>query len=233
MNALSQQLQQFLSALKDPTHATNLFGSTHPGTSAYANNVLHNRADALTEAFPTVRQLVGEEFFDAMARAAARVQRSRSGDLNRYGSEFAQFIADFPPAASLGYLADVARLDWLCHLAYYAEDAEAFDLGVLASLTPEEQAGLCFTLHPSVALLRSPDQGQETALVWRNPRHRVRVIRLLPAPAAFLQACAQTLPFAEALERALDADMEFDLGVSLQGWIRDQVISNHSPGELV
>lgn len=250
---LATQLRKFATALHDAADAKRQFGATAQGISAYANNVLHNRADALAEAFPVVLQLVGEEFFGAMARAAARVQPSRSGDLNRYGETFPAFIADFPPAQSLPYLADAARLDWLCHQAYYADDAEPFDAGRLATLTPEQQSSLAFVLHPAVAVIRSPwpvaslwcahqpteggdfpspDQGGETALVWRDLRRHVQVRRILPAEAVFLESCLAGLPFIEALASALDADEEFVLEVSLQRWIADQVVTDYSTGEI-
>ncbi|QDQ27316.1 DUF2063 domain-containing protein [Chitinimonas arctica] len=241
---LDRLQQDFVQAMHDPQAAQTLFGRSAGGASAYANNALLNRADALSEAYPVVLQLVGEEFFGGMARAYARVTPSRSGDLNRYGVDFADFIADFAPARELAYLPDTARLDWLCHCAYYAADHAEFSLALLAEVPAEKQGGLRLLLAPAVGLLGSrwpiaslwlahqpnagdfpsPDQGSENALVWRNGHNRVRVRRLMPAEHAFLRACQAGLPLAEALERAMDEDMEFDLGLSLQGWISDQVI---------
>ncbi|PHV12195.1 HvfC/BufC family peptide modification chaperone [Chitinimonas sp. BJB300] len=240
--------QRFIAATHDAAKAETLFGATARGASAYANNTLFNRADALAEAYPVVLQLVGEEFFGGMARAYARQAPSLSGDMNTYGGDFPSFIATFVPAQALPYLADTARLDWHCHLAYYAADCGALRLDALAATFGEEQAGFHFVLAPAVSLLHSPwpiaslwrahqplehdaanafpspDQGSEQALVWRNVRNRVQVQRLLPAEFAFLKACQKALPLAEALELALDEDMEFDFGLSLQRWVTDQVI---------
>lgn len=248
---LDELQRRFAQALHDAAAAQALFGASAHGASAYANNTLFNRADALAEAYPIVRQLVGDEFFGGMARAHARTTPSRSGDLNRYGDGFADFIRDFPPAQDIPFLADAARLDWLCHLAYYAEDSPPFDLARLARVPAEQHGSLHFQLAPSASLLRSPwpvaslwlahqpeggdfpspDQGGEMALAWRNPRNRVQVRRLMPADHAFLSACARQLPLAEALECAMDEDMEFDFGLSLQQWLHDQVIVdfNESP----
>ncbi|WP_051319326.1 HvfC/BufC N-terminal domain-containing protein [Chitinimonas koreensis] len=241
---LDELQRRFVAALADPALAAELFGDHAGGADAYANNRLFNRADALAEAYPVVRQLVGEAFFGGLARAYARITPSRSGDLNRYGEGLAGFIAGFPPARELPYLADAARLDWLCHMAYYADDAAPFDLAALAAVPAERQGGLALRLAPAAGLLRSawpiaslwqahqpeggdfpsPDQGGEAALAWRDGRNRVRVRRLPAAESAFLAAAAEGLPLAEALERALDEDMEFDFGASLQRWIADQVI---------
>ncbi|MGQ5522897.1 HvfC/BufC family peptide modification chaperone [Chitinimonas sp. PSY-7] len=239
---------RFIAATHDATLADDLFGQYARGATAYANNTLFNRADALAEAYPVVLQLVGDEFFGGMARAYARLTPSLSGDMNVYGNSFPAFIASFEPAQDLPYLADAARLDWYCHLAYYAADCEMLRFDALAAVLGEQQAHLNFVLAPAVSLLRSPwpvaslwrahqpleqdaanafpspDQGGELVLVWRNARNRVQVRRLLPAEFAFLNACQQALPLPEALERALDEDMEFDFGLSLQRWVTDQVI---------
>lgn len=245
---LAELQARFIAATHDAATAEALFGASAKGASAYANNTLFNRADALGEAYPVVQQLVGAEFFGGMARAYARRHPSRSGDMNAYGAEFADFIAQFPPAAELPYLADCARLDWLCQRAYYAPDQPALKLDALASIPAERQASLGFRLADAVGLLvspwpvaslwrahqplehdaanafPSPDQGGERALVWRDAHNKVQVRRLLPAEHAFLAACQQQLPLAEALERALDEDMDFDFGLSLQRWVADQVI---------
>lgn len=251
MRSLAMLQRAFREATHSPAQATRLFGETASGISAYANNILFNRVDALAEAFPVVKQLVGDEFFNAMALAAAKAQPSQSGNLNLYGAGFAAFVADFPPAQSLPYLADAARVDWLGHCAYYAVDHAPFDPARLATLDADAQSALCFELGPAVGLMTSawpvaslwrahqpedspdyndfpsPDQGGERVLVWRDARRRVRVMRLLPAEFAFLDACQRQQPLTEALECALDADMDFDLGLSLQRWINDQVIVNY------
>ncbi|MFC4160869.1 HvfC/BufC family peptide modification chaperone [Chitinimonas lacunae] len=239
MNRLSELQDGFIAAQGDPELARQLFGASARGLSAYANNTLFNRADALAEAFPIVRRLVGDDFFGAMARAFARGTPSTSGDLNRYGATFPDFIAGFAPAADLPYLADAARLDWLVHLAYYAADAGPFDFAALAAVDPAQQAELVFIPHPASALLTSPwpiaslwlahqggefpaqDQGGETALVWRD--HHPSVRPLAPAEAAFVTALYDGEPLGLAIEAAFAQDETFELGVSLNRLIADQV----------
>jgi hypothetical protein len=248
MTSLAELQQRFAQAMQEADAATALFGRHARGASAYATNRLFNRADTLADAYPVVRQLVGDAFFGGMARAFSRITPSRSGDLHRYGEAFADFIARFAPAADIPYLADSARLDWQCHRAYFAEDHAPLAFERLAEVAPEQHGALHFALAPAAGLLSSPwpvaslwrahqpegsadwnefpspDQGGEYVLSWRDRHHRVRVRRLSAAQHAFLLACQQRLPLAEAFERALDIDMEFDIGVSLQGWIADQVI---------
>jgi hypothetical protein len=60
-----------------------------------------------------------------MAGAFARANPPRSPVMAHYGAGFAGFIEEFPPAAGLPYLADVARLELLRVHAYHAVEAQA------------------------------------------------------------------------------------------------------------
>ena len=75
-------------------------------------------------------------------------QPSPSGDLNDYGGAFADFLAAYPHAVELPYLADVARLEWLVQAVYYAADAGPADLSALAATPPERCGELRFALAP-------------------------------------------------------------------------------------
>lgn len=93
--------------------------------AVYRNNVIFSLIDALADSFPVVQMLVGETFFRAMAREFAYQYPPRSPVLAQYGADFPGFIGDFQPAASLPYLADVARLEYAYIQAYHAADAAA------------------------------------------------------------------------------------------------------------
>ncbi|MGQ0650768.1 MAG: HvfC/BufC family peptide modification chaperone [Betaproteobacteria bacterium] len=140
MRSLLEQQREFAGAL--------LAGDAR--LEQYRRNVLGNWAGALASAYPTVRAIVGAEFFEAMARAYGAAHPSRDADLNRFGADFASFAAGFAPAADLPYLGDVARMDWLAHLAWYAADAAA-----PRPLEAEAFAALPLALAPGCALCAS------------------------------------------------------------------------------
>lgn len=108
---------------------------------------------ALTLNFPAVRALVGSEFFEAAAREFIRQQPPTQACLNDYGASFPAFLAGFGPAASVSYLADVARLEWAVCRALHAPEALPADLQGLARLEPSEMARVCFEPHPAVSVL--------------------------------------------------------------------------------
>lgn len=109
--------------------------------------------NALRLAHPAVERLVGAAFFEAAARCFAAASPPHSAWLDEYGGTFADFLAAFPPAAALSYLADVARLDWLVHRALHAPDAAPLDLGSLAGLDVQVQDDVRLEPHPALGLL--------------------------------------------------------------------------------
>lgn len=125
------------------------------GLEAYRRSVLANLAAAVQTTYPVVGAIVGEAFLDAAARRYALGHPSASGDLNAYGGDFGDFLASFSPAASLPYLPDVARLEWLVHAVYGREDAPLPDLSLLAETTPDRWGELHFQLDPAHAAMPS------------------------------------------------------------------------------
>jgi hypothetical protein len=120
----------------------------------YRNTCLSTLVNALRLSFPAVQRLVGVEFFDASAREFIRRHPPASAWLNDYGAGFAGFLSGFVPAATLPYLADVARLEWTVNRALHADDAPGLDLARLAALHQSARARVSFTAHPGLSLLR-------------------------------------------------------------------------------
>jgi len=100
------------------------WNGSDPGTrfAVYRNNLIVSLVDALADTYPVVQEMVGVEFFRAMAREFVRVQPPASPVLAHYGAGFAEFIEDFPPAADLPYLPDLARLELMRVEVYHAAD---------------------------------------------------------------------------------------------------------------
>src|SRR5204862_7472176 len=115
-------------------------------------NVMANAMRALADVYPITRKLVGDEFFDGLAREYCRQHPSVSGDLNELGEHLADFVGAFAHTQPLPYLPDVARLEWLAHVAHYAADHAPFDIAHLATLTEHDYSRLALELHPAVAL---------------------------------------------------------------------------------
>lgn len=119
----------------------------------HRHNIELSLARALGATFSTVKALVGEAFFRQAAQAFVARALPTQPVLAEYGADFARFIAAYPPAQGLPYLADVARLDWALNVAFHSPRLEAADL---AAVPPERLAASALVLAPGVALVRSP-----------------------------------------------------------------------------
>lgn len=198
----------------------------------YRNNVVVSLTEALAEGFPVTRALVGDAFFDAMARCFVIEQPPASPILSDYGEAFPDFIAAFPPAAGLRYLPDLARLERARVVAYHAADAQPLTAGDLARhlADPQRLPATRVALHPACRLLASEHavvslwaahQGEgriedvdlcrpESALVLRD-NDEVLVLPLSPATGRFLAALGAGMPLGEAANAAAATAADFDL----------------------
>ena len=225
--------------------------------AVYRNNVMVSLIDALADSFPVTQALVGEEFFRAMAAVFARANPPRSPVMAHYGAGFAGFIEEFPPAAGVPYLADVARIEMLRMQACHAAEAEP--------VLPEEIALLLaglgrlpaarFTLHPSLRIMESrhavvslwaahqgedidsalatvDDAQPESALLLR-PALDVETYLITAGTAKFIRHLQEGRGLGAAVEIALAADAAFDMTEALGLLIRAGAISRitHPEGE--
>lgn len=246
-DTLATLQQGFGAALFDRGHEAALQPFLREGgverLALYRGNLGAGWERALGEAYPVLRQLVGEEFFAGLARAYGKAWPSQDPDLAGFGARFAEFLAGFEPAAPYPYLPDVARLDWAVHRAYLAPDVAFLGLDALATMSPEALDAARFVLHPSVSLLRSP---WAIGALWQAhrpggpalPAHadapctvlvvrrgwRVEAIDVGVAEGAALDRLAAGASLGVALDAALAAvaagEEAPDIGAMLQGWFR-------------
>lgn len=215
----------FADALRrQATPPAGLTGGTrdrHPLARRFAihlNNVHHGLTQALGDAYPVVRRLVGEEFFSAMARLYVAENLPRTRDLTHYGDRFPAFLYRFPPARTLPYLADVARLERAALEVLHAADADAATPEHLLALG-ERLAETPLFLHPAVRLVGSrhpaldihaANAGEETSgreiadrpqavLIYRTG-HGVRFFELAAAELQLLRRLKAGWPLARIAE---------------------------------
>jgi hypothetical protein len=119
----------------------------------YRNTFVSNMTNALRLSYPAVHRLVGAEFFEGAARIFVHERPPASAYLDEYGGGFPEFLVGFPPAASLSYLPEVARLEWAVNRALHAPDAEPLDVARLAAVEPKDHDRVRFVAHPSVSLV--------------------------------------------------------------------------------
>jgi hypothetical protein len=158
-----------LAAFEDAV-AKALRGETRladPRLSGHLNTVAKAAIDALADNYPTVERLVGAEWMRACAWTYWREAPPRDPILLTYGETFPDFLAAFPPAQELPYLAAVARLDLIWREAHIAADAAPLSPDLLAALAPADRSAHRLVLAPST---RHVWLDVPAVTIWRHNR---------------------------------------------------------------
>ena len=126
--------------------------------NVYRNNVIVSLMEALGDIFPVCKQVVGEAFFNAMARQYIERHPPTSPVLSGYGDQFSEFVRDFFPAQSLPYLPYLCDLEYrLLQLTHTAE-MPTLSLSCAQQRLSQVQNPEALALHlsPQCKLLRVP-----------------------------------------------------------------------------
>ena len=206
--------------------------AAQPGFAVYRNTVLKGCIDALQANYPSVHAIVGEQWFRAAAAFYVRGHPPRVPTLLEYGEDFEAFLSGFEPAATLPYLAQVAKLDRYWTEAHIAPDEAPLAPGVLAGLHAQALARRRLRPHasarwayfddaPAATIWRCNRVGDAQALSeidWRGeglllvrPHAVVEAIDLDHAGCAFMSVCGEGGTLADAAARALACDAHTDL----------------------
>lgn len=199
----------------------------------YRNNVHRGLYDALGAAYPTVRKLVGEGFFDKLAQGFVQGEANRPGSLALYGDGFADFLDGHAVIDRLPYVGDIARLERARLEVSNARDAQPLMANALAGIEGQLEH-MMLLAHPACRLVRSshpifaiwqaqnnaPDAtGNKVSIVQRpeavliaRPAMQVEMRFLSPGQAAFVAGLVEEgLCLAQACAKAIQADPNFDV----------------------
>ena len=234
----------FTSALLDPERPSPAIVSGPNGKAAdkrynvYRNNVTVSLINTLMATFPATQRITGGDFFRAMARFHVRATPPTSPLLFEYGHDFPDFIERYEYAQAMPWLADVARIERAWLDAYHAANQEPLTPQALASIPPENLAGIILTPHPATRILRSRfpatsifaanrKDGPESPVEATEPEDALVtrpglevVVRHLPSGGAvFLSLLCAGKAFGEAAEAAFSDNPQFDLSANIAGMI--------------
>ncbi len=218
----------------------------------YQHIVENTLTEALQTSYPALRLLVGDDFFDVAADRYMRQYPPISGNLQDYGVQFSELLANMEEAASLAYLPDTARLEWARQLSFLAADAEALEASeTVFRLQYLGNSPMQMMLHPSVQLVRSShpifdiwhycmqpseqplqlDAAGQSVLLWRDG---VQIaMQTMDAPAtAFLHAVLDGMEMHHAFGAVqAQGHADFDLSELLPFLVANQlVIDIHAIG---
>lgn len=206
--------------------------------AVHRNNVVASLVDALSDAFPVCKALVGDEFFRWMARERVLADPPRSPVLSEYVEGFADFIAGFAPADSVPYLEDVARIETLHVRAWHAADAQPVSEAAYRELVaaPQRLATTRVRLHPasgwlqcrhgahaiwsahqglqdpSDASLEAVDTPRAQDVLVARAQLQVEVVALPPGATRFLDALADGKAIGGAIDAAHGVHPDAEIG---------------------
>jgi hypothetical protein len=219
----------------DPTRDENFLRER---VELYASGIQARQRAALVNAYPVLLAEIGDDRFDALSSAYAQAHPSQSGDLNRFGMSLPAFIERYEEQPRLRYCADLARLEWALHVAYFATDIAPLEQQAWLAMRSDELLEARLAVHPACELIYSPyaigeiwkarhQSGSSVpanvdvptcALVVR-PRWQPEVlVQSVSAHAAF-GALRRGATLNEALDAAFAIDAAFDFSSQWRVWI--------------
>jgi len=250
MSTRIESLQaDFASALADSHYEPALLDGLVPSDMAseriglYRGNLQTNWHGALAGAYPVLRALVGDVYFDALARAYARAHPSASGDLNRFGDALPAFVESYETESRFRYFGDIARLEWALHCAYFAADVEPFSPRQWVELGSERLLAARLSVHPACAAIASPYAVADVSLAHQpgevfpakidvsswllvvRPQWRPAVIKQSAAAHAAFVGLQRGESLNEALDAAFSVDAEFDFARQWREWLEVSAIT--------
>lgn len=124
--------------------------------SIYQDNVNGAYQKALSQIYPACMNVLGEEYFNQLCRVYFIKYPSIDADLNVYGEHFSTFmleqIEQHNELNGLGYLAELADLEWHWHASYYVNNDPVFSFDKLSLVEENEQEKIVFSLSNSFSL---------------------------------------------------------------------------------
>lgn len=203
---------------------------------------------ALRDNFGVVPRVLGDEAFDALARAYIATHPSRHPSIRWFGDRLPEFMASREDLVPHAALTDLARLEWALRGAFDAADADPLVAKDLERVPVDGWPDLVFAFVPSLQLLSlhwnvgpvwralqgdenpelpEPEPLDHEVVVWRQaltPRWRA----LDRTTARLLQAAIEGRTFGElsalAAEDMPDADAAACVAGTLRGWIDDALL---------
>jgi len=188
---------------------------------AYRSNIRGAHLEALDTAYPVTREVLGPRYWRQLLAREIPAFGSRSPDLHEYGDFLPELLSRAQESrkelADLGYLSELAQLEWQVHLARFEAPDPDFDWVAFQALESDQQMRVQFTLSHALHLMQFsqpvdalwhshqengqvlPPQSPVTCCVHRQKSFDVTIIRLSDSEQELLTAlgegrCLEALP---------------------------------------
>ncbi len=248
--ALAEVLRRGTTLTEDP-HASAIAREIATGNDRlspveqvdiYREQFFLRHVDALREDFRSIEHLLGDDAFDALARAYLAAYPPSSYTLRDLGASMDRFVREAEPWSKDPFVADLARTEWAFVEAFDAPNSPPFDPSVLATASEEKWPGARIVFqaamrrialrHPahdyrlSVKKDECPDRpdAKPTWVVVYRGKENLQFIDVEHDAFELLEELAKGTPLGDACERAAKASgvapesFETKLGQWFQEW---------------
>lgn len=123
--------------------------------AVYAGGYFARVHDALAEVYEAVKHLVGDEAFRQLTEEYAVAYPSGEYNLTYVGRQLPRFLAGHALTERLGFLPDLASLEWRIAMAFHAFDEVPADAEALSQAASQDAESLTLEFQPSVQVFTS------------------------------------------------------------------------------
>lgn len=207
--------------------------------------------NALAQRYSCCEKILGEKYFNQLAKQYFYAYPATNQNLNLYGQFFPEFLQDYVARQAelkeYQYLPDLARFEQAYEQAYHAKDDEVFDFSTLSSLDAQTHQNLCFKLSASLYLLKSDypiheiwlanqaDGQQQQIQAIDEPQHlciyreefKPIVEKINPAYFWTLKNIQDHLSLSQLEVLSADRDMDFSLQTMIPEFIQRKWICGY------
>jgi hypothetical protein len=154
----------------------------------YRDNVIGAHRGALDVAFPVVREVLGDRYWEQLLIAEIPTYGTRSPDLHSYGAFMPELLTTLiherKELSNYRYLAELARLEWIVHETQFCADEPVFDWLAFKAISPASQGNLILVTSKTLTLF---DSEYAVDGVWHA--HQLTESYPLPPAPDGIQCC--------------------------------------------
>lgn len=256
MSRLCEIQQAFAEAIVEGKYHTTTAALATDGLvlrslALYRRLIRTNYTQVLAVTYPALRRLVGQRYFDILARGYLKKYPSTSGDLFPYGRRLPAFLHELQVPR---LLVELARLEWACHEVYQAADAPPLPQDQLQAMASVDPSRVTFQFHAATRLLSFPFQvhrvwqalqpeassdevvdlplpEEETGVVVTRGEGQVQVTPLARLDYLLLEALSRGVDVASVEGMAIESEPEFDFAWFIATVLNLHMISGFSVKE--
>ncbi len=121
----------------------------------YSEGYIARFQESLSEGFPTIRKILGDEIFADASKNYAEIFISQDYNLTWIGKYFPGFLKKSSILKKFPYFVDLAALEWEVAKSFHGALKNPADLTSLSKINPEHFENLRFEFQPTASIISS------------------------------------------------------------------------------